>query len=95
MGNLIVFSASTGDQTAYAFAEENHGMFTYHLLKKMQETRGMMPFGELADYLGKEVNRRSLLVNNREQEPMVKVSPILEYTWRNFSFIHQGQVFNE
>jgi hypothetical protein len=95
MGNLIVFSASRGDQTAYAYKDENHGMFTYHLLKKMQETRGMVPFGELSDYLEKEVNRRSLLVNNREQEPMVKVSPILEYTWRNFSFIHQGQVFNE
>jgi hypothetical protein len=95
MGNLIVYSASSGDQTAYAYDEKSHGMFTYHLLKKIQETRGMVPFGELADYLEKEVNRRSLLVNNREQEPMVKVSPILEYTWRNFSFIHQGQVFNE
>ncbi|MBS0000427.1 MAG: caspase family protein, partial [Cyclobacteriaceae bacterium] len=95
MGNLIVFSASRGDQTAYAYADEGHGMFTYHLLKKMQETRGMASFGELADYLEKEVNRRSLLVNNREQEPMVKVSPILEYTWRDFSFIHQRQVFNE
>jgi hypothetical protein len=95
MGNLIVFSASRGDQTAYAYDEQNHGMFTYHLLKKMQDTRGMVPFGELADFLEKEVNRRSLLVNNREQEPMVKVSPILEYTWRNFTFIHQDQVFNE
>jgi hypothetical protein len=95
MGNLIVFSASRGDQTAYAYADERHGMFTYHLLKKMQETRGMVTFGELADYLEKEVNRRSLLVNNREQEPVIKVSPILEYTWRDFTFIHQGQVINE
>jgi len=95
MGNLIVFSASRGDQTAYAYADENHGMFTYHLLKKVQETRGTVPFGILADYLRKEVNRRSLLVNNREQEPMVKVSPILEYTWRDFSFINEGQVLQE
>jgi hypothetical protein len=95
MGNLIVFSASRGDQTAYGYDEEGHGMFTYHLLKKMQETRGMVLFGGLADYLEKEVNRRSLLVNNREQQPVVKVSPILEYTWRDFSFVHQTQVINE
>jgi uncharacterized caspase-like protein len=95
MGNLIVFSASRGDQTAYAYTDERHGMFTYHLLKKMQETKGMVSFGELAEYLEKEVNRRSLLVNNREQEPVIKVSPILEYTWRDFYFIPQGQVINE
>jgi hypothetical protein len=95
MGNLIVFSASRGDQTAYAYAEENHGMFTYHLLKKLQETHGTVSFGMLADYLEKEVNRRSLLVNNREQEPMVKVSPILEYTWRDFSFVNEGRVQKE
>jgi hypothetical protein len=95
MGNLIVFSASRGDQTAYSYTDEHHGMFTYYLLKKLQETRGMVPFGILADYLEKEVNRRSLLVNNREQEPKVKVSPILEYTWRNFSFISEGHVNQE
>ncbi len=95
MGNLVVFSASRGDQTAFAFDQENHGMFTYYLLKKLKETGGMVTFGELANYLEKEVNRRSLLVNNREQEPIVKVSPILEYTWRDFTFLHQGQAFNE
>jgi hypothetical protein len=95
MGNLVVFSASRGDQTAYAYPEEGHGMFTYHLLKKLQESEGYVSFGDLANYLDREVNRRSLLVNNREQEPVVKVSPILEYTWRDFTFIPQHQVINE
>ena len=90
MGNLIVFSATRGNQAALAFDEEKHGMFTYHMLKKFQDTQGMISYGELAEYLEFEVNRRSLLVNDREQEPTIKVSPILEYTWRNFAFLNAG-----
>lgn len=91
MGNLIVFSATRGDQTAYAYKEKKHGMFTYHLLKKIHETNGMISYGELAKYLEFEVNKRSLLINNREQEPTIKVSPILEYTWRDFSFLNTNK----
>jgi hypothetical protein len=92
MGNLIVFSATRGDQTAYAYDEQKHGMFTFHLLKKIQETSGMLSYGELAKYLEFEVNKRSLLVNNREQEPTIKVSPILEYTWRDFPFLNSSKI---
>jgi hypothetical protein len=92
MGNLIVFSASRGDQTAFAYKEKKHGMFTYHMLKKIQEAGGMVSYGELARYLEFEVNKRSLLINNREQEPTIKVSPILEYTWRDFSFLNSDKV---
>lgn len=92
MGNLIVFSASRGDQTAFAFDEQRHGMFTYHMLKKVQETSGMITYGELARYLEFEVNKRSLLINSREQEPTIKVSPILEYTWKDFSFLNSDRI---
>jgi hypothetical protein len=92
MGNLIVFSATRGDQTAFAYNEQKHGMFTYHMLKKIQETNGMISYGELAKYLEFEVNKRSLLINNREQEPTIKVSPILEYTWRDFAFLHSDRI---
>jgi hypothetical protein len=87
MGNLIVFSATSSDQTAYAFNEKAHGMFTYHLLKKFQETKGNLSYGNLADYLLDEVNKKSLVINNREQIPTVKVSPVFENDWRNFTFI--------
>ncbi len=95
MGNLIVFSASRGEQTAHAYEEKKHGMFTYFLLKKIQETHGYVSLGELAEYLEKEVNRRSLLTNNREQEPVIKVSPILENTWRDLSLIDTGRAMRE
>jgi hypothetical protein len=34
MGNLVVFSAAEGDETALPYTEKGHGMFTYFLLKK-------------------------------------------------------------
>jgi hypothetical protein len=92
MGNLIVFSASRGDQTAFAYREKKHGMFTYNMLHKIQQTNGMITYGELAKYLEFEVNKRSLLINNREQEPTIKVSPILEYDWRDFAFLNSDKV---
>ena len=88
MGNLMVFSASRGDQSAHAYEEEKHGIFTWHVLKKFQETGGYLSYGDLAYYLDGEVNKRSLLVNDREQEPTIKVSPILENTWRDFTFLN-------
>ena len=40
VGNIVVFSAAQGDETAYPYKEEEHGLFTYYLLKKLQETKG-------------------------------------------------------
>ncbi|MCD8237395.1 MAG: leucine-rich repeat protein [Prevotellaceae bacterium] len=34
-GNLVVFSAASGEQTAHPYKEKGHGLFTYFLLKKL------------------------------------------------------------
>jgi len=68
MGNLIVFSATRGDQTAFAYNEKKHGMFTYHILKKIQETNGMISYGELARYLDFEVNKETRLQHSETAE---------------------------
>lgn len=90
MGNLVVFSATRGDQIAYACNDEAHGLFTYHLLKKWEESGGQVTYGKLASYLESEVNLRSLLINDHEQQPTIKVSPVLENSWRDFSFMPSG-----
>ena len=48
-GNMVVFSAATGDETAYPYKEKGHGLFTYYLLKKLQDTKGDVTLGELSD----------------------------------------------
>ena len=68
-GNSVVFSAAQGDETAYIYQEKSHGMFTYFLLKKLQETRGNVSYGDLSMYISKNVNSMSLLENNKTQSP--------------------------
>ena len=45
-GNMVVFSAAQSDETAYPDYEEKHGMFTYYLLKKLQEIEGNVTLQE-------------------------------------------------
>ena len=73
-GNLVVFSAAQGDETAFPYEEKGHGLFTYFLLKKLQETGGNVSYQELAEYLKREVSRRAIVVNNKPQTPSVSSS---------------------
>ena len=59
-----------------------HGLFTYFLLKKLQETKGNVTLGELGDYLKSEVKRQSFLKNNKVQTPMVSVATLLQNQWK-------------
>lgn len=69
--NTIVFSASSDEQLALPYTSKQHGMFTYFLLKKLQDTKGDITYGELAEYLQKEVSLQSLLINQKLQDPQV------------------------
>lgn len=82
-GNLIIFSATQGDETAYPYKDKQHGLFTYYLLKKLQESKGEVTLGELSDYLTDEVGHQSFLKNNKIQTPTVIVAPPLQNTWKN------------
>jgi hypothetical protein len=57
-------------------------MFTYFLLKKLQESKGDVTLGELGDYLKENVKRSSIRVNNKEQNPQVNPSPQLMAVWQ-------------
>ena len=85
-GNIVVFSATSADQTALQYAEKSHGMFTYFLLKKLKESNGKCTYAELFDYLGKNVYYYSVLVNNKEQSPEVRTSQQVQDSWRDWRF---------
>ena len=70
-GRLVVFSAASGDQTALAYDEKQHGMFTYYLLKKLKETKGDVSLAELGEYIAGEVSLQARLKNHKEQTPTV------------------------
>lgn len=82
IGNMVFFSATQGDETAYPYEKEGHGLFTYFLLKKLQENRGEVTLGELADYVIENVRQKSIETNGKLQTPTVTVSPNLQHSWR-------------
>lgn len=81
-GNMFVLSAATSDETALPYDEKGHGMFTYFLLKKLQATQGNATLGELADYVGENVRKTSVVYNFKGQNPMHAVSGNLQENWR-------------
>lgn len=82
-GNSIVFAATSSDETAMTHKSQNHGLFTYYLLKKLQETKGNVTYAELAEYITSNVKKQSLLINNKPQTPTISTSPDFSDSWRN------------
>jgi hypothetical protein len=80
-GNFLAFSAASGDQTAFPYSEKGHGLFTYFLLKKLQESKGQATMGELTDYVKENVAQKAVVINSKPQTPVVNVSYNIENTW--------------
>ena len=83
-GNMVVFSAAQGDETAYPNKEQQHGLFTYYLLKKLQETEGNIGLEELGEYITKNVSQQSLILNEKKQTPCVIPSATVGIDWQNW-----------
>ncbi len=85
-GKLVVFTASTGEQSSLSYKDKSHGLFTYFLLLKLQESQGEVTYKELSDYLSLKVGLKSVMLNNKEQNPQVNVSPEIQNQWQNWKF---------
>lgn len=83
-GNMVVISAAQGDETAYPYKKEGHGLFTYFLLKKMQESEGDVTLKELGDYLSEKVSQQSIVVNSKSQTPTIIVSNSINGDWTSW-----------
>ena len=83
-GNMVVFTASTGEQTAQALDKQGHGLFTYYLLKKLKETAGNVTYGDLFEYILKNVQLDALTENNKPQVPVLIASDMVDEKWRSW-----------
>ncbi len=83
-GNMVAFSASSGEQSSLPHKDGQHGMFTFFLLKKLQESKGNISYGQLADYLKSQVAIESLRINSKEQDPTVQVSISVNEEWEEW-----------
>ncbi len=84
-GNIVVFSATQGDDTAHQLDEKQHGLFTYYLCKKLQETKGNVSYYELSDYITNKVRQESTLSLGKTQTPSVNASITLGEQWKSWT----------
>lgn len=86
-GNMVVFSATTDAEIAYPYAEKQHRMFTYFLLKKLQESKGEASYADLAIYLINNVKSHAFDINRKVQTPQVQTSKSISEVWKNWKLI--------
>ncbi len=84
--NLVVFTASSGNQTSLPYKEKQHGLFTYFLINKLSETKGNITYAELSNYLKEQISIKSVLINSKQQDPQTNVSPEVEAVWQLWKF---------
>jgi len=83
-GKIVAFSASSGEQISLPYKDKQHGLFTYFLLKAMQENKGNLTYGDLADYILAKVQTNSITINKQEQNPKVNVSADVTSEWESW-----------
>lgn len=83
-GNMVVFSAAQGDETAYPYKKEGHGLFTYYLLRELKDTKGNVTLKQLGDYITEKVSQQSIVINSKPQTPMVIPSKTVSSSWENW-----------
>jgi len=81
---LVVFTSCSGDQSSLPYNEKGHGIYTYFLCKKLQDTKGDITYKELGDYLKDKVSLESVVVNSKEQNPQIIVNPELNDVWESW-----------
>lgn len=72
VSNMVIFSACSGDETAYPYKNQKHGLFTYFLLKKLQEDKGKTTYKQLAEYISKNVKQQSIRLQGKIQTPTTR-----------------------
>lgn len=82
--NTVVFSAAQGDETAYPYKSQKHGMFTYYILEKIQQSGGYTTLGELSDYVTQNVKRKAVVENNGKSQTPTIITSSGNSNWRNW-----------
>lgn len=81
---MVVFYAAGEDEGAYPYPEKRHGLFTYFLLKALQDRPEVISYGDLFDYISDNVERVSRHLYGRTQVPEVYSSKWDGEAWREF-----------
>ena len=84
LGNLVILSSSSSNESSGSYDDKNHGMFTYFLLKKLQESNGTANLKQLSDYVYSSVRKESAL-SGKIQTPQVQSSSSVGKDWESWT----------
>lgn len=84
IGNMVVFSAAQGDETAYPYKKEGHGLFTYYILKELKDTKGDVTLKQLGDFVIEKVSQQAIVINSKPQTPTIISSKNVAGKWENW-----------
>lgn len=87
-GNMFSLTAASAQETALPYKEKNHGLFTYYLLKKLQETKGNVSLKDLSEYVTENVKRQSTIINAKPQTPQVNTSGEMSQIWHKKKLVN-------
>lgn len=83
LGNMMVLSSSSSEETSSIYRETKHGYFTYFLLKKLKETKGNIELEDLSTYVIDAVRKETGL-NGIVQTPEVYFSQKVAESWQDW-----------
>ena len=81
---MVTFYAAGAEEGAYPYPQKKHGLFTYFLLKALQNNPEIT-YGALFDYVSANVEHVSEELYGREQKPEVYSSEWDGEAWRDFT----------
>lgn len=80
-GNMFVLTASSGQETALPYKDKHHGIFTYYLLKKLQESKGNATLRDISNYVTNNVRSTADYIFGKPQNPTVNTSGTMRTEW--------------
>ena len=84
-GDVVVFCSSDFTATSYAFKEQEHGFFTYFLLKELKKTKGNLSYDDMFTNVKEAVSFESSL-QGLQQIPAMTPGGKTKDTWTTMSF---------
>ena len=82
---IVTFYAAGEDEAALPYPRMRHGLFTYFLLKALQQHPDGISYGALFDYIFENVRAVAGRLYGRDQRPQVWSSEWDGEAWREFS----------
>ena len=83
-GNLVVLSAAEASQKASPYKEQQHGLFTYFMLKTLKETKGDITLNDLFEQVKNQVGKKAQILGLNDQTVNIQTSEELGDEWKEW-----------